>query len=677
MHKNISGLILSLILLLMSAISCRSQQEPIGNPAVREVMRGDTFKRICQKYYGTYSSKIENMVLRANPSVKNPNMIRPGDKVRLPPLPRQGSALPRPGTVAAVAKPEPVAGTGDAVSAAEPLVKARYNQYPGSRIGEFTQLRWISDDTAMLFGSINRRPGEEADYKLVIAVDGDADYEQQMLPTNTGGFMGELTIGRVNQDHDKEFTLKLIKLLDGKPTEQISETIVKRAHSNGTSIDFINKKPLGKTTGTSGVDKWIKSQTVVGIQLDNDKFKHANGLVVKNYKFTDYNPDEKYLGRFGRITLYGSSSIAKYLILKGDPSTAKKILDVWCDQVDSHGGIPRSANVVGDTYISPDVRSGDMAYFLGALALYKAATGETVYDGIIRRLLNEFFAPLQDPVTGLVRGGYSSNGNGYVESKEISYLPWASAEHNFDLFQSLVLLSRLFQGADKDQVTAMYRTVGQGLDRFMWNKETNTFNRGYRFEGGSDQAKALDCSSWGALYLLKQASLAAEAKDADREESYMRRANSALDFIEKQFQATWCYVSPEGTKGCIKGYKPYSGTIDDIRDEATGVPIDWDLKGDLVWSEGTLGVAIANYQMWCRKTSDDPRCRRFNDIIDQMVSFQSLNKSGGILYTSKRVQGHFTQGEELASLAWLGYALVIKEKLYQPRIASYQKWIPW
>jgi hypothetical protein len=81
--------------------------------------------------------------------------------------------------------------------------------------------------------------------------------------------------------------------------------------------------------------------------------------------------------------------------------------------------------------------------------------------------------------------------------------------------------------------------------------------------------------------------------------------------------------------------------------------------------------------MWCKKSSGSARCRKFNDLVGQMVEFQSLNKTGGILYSSKRIQGHFTQGEELASLAWLGYALIIKENLYEPRMAKYQKWIPW
>jgi phage tail protein X len=677
MYKSIISIVIVVTILLSSKISWPGQQELVGNYAVKEVAQGDTLQRICLKYYGTCSNMILKRVLQANPSLRNSNMIKPGDRIKLPPLLHQENSGSGPAEKKTETTPEPGALNAPAVHTTAKTALVQYNQYPSPKMGEFTLIKWISDDTALVLGSINLRSGDDAEYKLVVAVDGDADYEQDMETASTGDFMAKITVGRLNQDHGKEFVLKLLKLQDGIPTEQISVPIIKKQNNKGTSIDFRSNRAAVKIFGTSGVDKWIRSQSVAGIQLDNKKFKNPKGLVIRNYKFTDYNPDEKYLGRFGRITLYGSSSIAKYLILKGDAPTAKKILDVWCDQVDSHGGIPRSANVVGDTYISPDVRTGDMAYFLGALAIYKAATGDTAYDGTIKRLLHEFFIPQQDPITGLVRGGYSFNGNGYGESKDVSYLAWASAEHNFDLFQSLVLLGRLFEGADKDLITSLYQRVGHGLDTYMWNKETNTFNRGYRFQEGSDKAKALDCSSWGALYLIKQASLASDAKDAAKEEFYMRRSSSALDFIDKNFQATWCYISPEGKNGCIAGYKPYAGTIDDIRDEATGVPIDWDRKGDLVWPEGTLGVAIANFQMWCKKSSESARCRKFNDLVGQMVEFQSLNKTGGILYSSKRIEGHFTQGEELASLAWLGYALIIKENLYEPRMAKYQKWIPW
>jgi hypothetical protein len=670
-----------------------------------EVREGDTLYKMCSKQYGKCSENLVRSIRKLNPWLRKADLIKVGDRIKFPlPKSKIGTAVTAEKVTAgpasvhggsagpSIASPATGASLGTATAGnvapatAAPATAGppqstgpAYEQYPGVMVGRISQLKWLSDNTAMITGTISRQPDGENVFSFIVSVDGDLDYPQQLQIAADGKFIAFASIGRPFEDYGRKFTLKLVHGQRGKQVSQISETVIKEQNRAGT-INF--NSPQGgadRINGTAGIESWIKAQSVNSKELDNSRFKTKDGLVIRNYRFVNYNPDEKYLGRYGRVTLYGSSTIAKYLVIKGDLPTAKKILDVWCDLLDDKGGVPRSANVVGDTYVSPDVRTGDMAYFLGALALYKASSASEEYDGVIKKLLYTYFKPLQDPLTGLVRGGYSSSSNGYSGGGQVEYVSWASAEHNFDLFQALVLLSRLFSGPEKEAIVGFYQTIGKGLDTYMWDKENNTFNRGYRFETGFDKAKALDCSSWGALYLLKQAALAAEAKIYAREDFYMRRASTALDFIDRNFKATWCYTTAAGKKGCISGYKPYAGTIDDVRDDATQVPIDWDRISDLVWSEGTLGVAIAQYQMWCKKSSgmDVKNCARFYDLVDQMLELQSLGQTGGLLYTSKRIEGHFTQGEELASLAWLGYALIIKGNEYSPGIEKYKKVIPW
>lgn len=701
----------------------------------REVRGGDTLYRMCVRQYGSCPARTLQSVLNCNPGLKNPDLIHTGERLRFPLLPGVAKkALPSgsdaalveapPGTgsalvplssetvaapavigkagatlapeqelppitgqsaAAALGATAPAANPGDPFSGGAPNAQASgagksavYHLYPNVLVGEITQLTWISDNAAIITGSVNRPPEDGSVYSFVVAVDGDLDYPQDLKMAADGKFIAWVSIGRAFADYGKTFTLKLVRELENVPPSQIAVRVVKEKN-RAEKETFNSRQKFEPVTGMEGIDKWLKAQSVDSGQLDNNKFKGSGGLVVRNYRFVSSNPDEKYLGRYGRVTLYGSSVIAKYLILKGDLATAKKILDVWCGLLDASGGVPRSANVIGDTYISPDVRTGDMAHLLGALALYQAATASGEYDQTIRKLVNRYFQPLQDPGTGLVRGGYSSGGNGYADSGGVKYVTWASAEHNFDLFQALVLLSRLVSGSDRKLVIDFYTRIGQGLDGFMWDQEMRTFNRGYRFAEGPDKAKALDCSSWGALYLLKQAALASEAGDHARGESYRKRAGEALDFVERNYQATWCYQSPGGRQGCIAGYKPYAGKIDDVQDDATHIPIDWDQVSDLVWSEGTLGVAIANYQMWCQNSTgkDGIKCHRFYNLRNQMLDLQSLGQTGGLLYTSKRVEGHFTQGEELASLAWLGYSLVIEGNKYSPAVLQYKNWIPW
>lgn len=675
-----------LLIILVANLSGRHSLACAENFMIREVKAGDNLYRMCVKQYGKKcSDKLIRSITDLNPWLRNPDFIKKGDRIKFP------TFLGEEVDVA----PAVVSTSSDGLSAQQkppvtlsdlslsPRVTGmerpeKYDHYPDILVGEINHLKWLSDNTAMVTGAINRPQDVGCVFTFVVSVDGDLDYPQELRIGADGKFVAFTSIGRSYDDYGKTFTLKLIKEQSDRQVSQIAVTIVKEKNRAG-SINFNTQQNFTRIVGVAGIEKWIKAQSVDSKQLDNIKFKSEDGMVIRNYRFINFNQDEKYLGRYGRVTLYGSSTIAKYLILKGDQQSAKKILDVWCNLLDEYGGVPRSANVVGDTYISPDVRTGDMAYFLGALVLYKAETANDEYDEIIRKLLHNYFKKLQDSQTGLVRGGYSSASNGYTDSGSIKHVSWASAEHNFDLFQSLVLLSRLVSAGDKASVTEMYTRIGKGLDTYMWNKETNTFNRGYRFENGSDQAKALDCSSWGALYLLKQAALAVESKDYDSENFYMRRAATSLDFIDKNFKAKWCYTAQDGKHGCITGYKPYAGKIDDVQDDSTHVPIDWDKITDMVWSEGTLGVAIAHYQMWCQKSLgiDLKNCERFYDLLDQMEELQSLGQTGGLLYTSKRIEGHFTQGEELASLAWLGYALIIKGREYTPSILKYQKWIPW
>jgi phage tail protein X len=772
-----------------AALFCFSHVPAYGADfTFREVRGGDTLYRMCVQQYGSCPARMLQSVCNANPGLKNPDLIRKGERLRFPLLagaakkgllPGEDSALPpvatgtgsvvltapsetsgatlsapsqtgsatlsaplsapsgtvmpsgtdqgpvAPGTGSdlvpvsseAVAAPAVIDKAGASVAAerrellpmtdqsppgpagasapgANPVASlqgeapnpqasgagknAVYHLYPNVLVGEITQLTWISDNAAIITGSVNRPPEDGSVYSFVVAVDGDLDYPQDLKMAADGKFMAWVSIGRAFADYGKSFTLKLVRELENAPPSQIAVRVTKEKKRDEKET-FNSRQKFEPVTGMDGIDKWLKAQSVDSGQLDNNRFKGSGGLVVRNYSFVSSNPDEKYLGRYGRVTLYGSSVIAKFLILKGDLATAKKILDVWCGLLDASGGVPRSANVIGDTYISPDVRTGDMAHLLGALALYKAATGGEEYDPTIMKLVTRYFQPLQDPKTGLVRGGYSSGGNGYTDSGGVKYVTWASAEHNFDLFQALVLLSRLVSGSDRKLVSDFYTKIGQGLDDKMWDPELRTFNRGYRFAEGPDRAKALDCSSWGALYLLKQAALAAEAGDHAREAKYRKSAGEALDFVERNYPATWCYQSPNGRQGCIAGYKPYAGKIDDVQDDATHIPIDWDQVSDLVWSEGTLGVAIANYQMWCQNSAgkDGVKCHRFYNLRNQMLDLQSLGQTGGLLYTSKRVEGHFTQGEELASLGWLGYSLVIEGNKYTPAVLKYKNWIPW
>jgi phage tail protein X len=695
---SLFGAFVALAVLAVAALPAVAAQPDMSVKTVT-VKKGDTLYHLCMKHYGTFNAEILLLIRQYNPSLKSAGtIIRPGDTLKLP-FAKSDTALKAQEGKAAVPSQRPGKGTaGDsrrrrprkeapvalvspgpdpAVSAgrAESGKPKKYDPYPALMDAEISRLEWLTDNTALVTGKVRLPREVDVTIKLYVSVPGDLDYEQPLRIKSDGSFEALVSIGRPHQDYDKEFVVKLVQFVDGRGVSEISQAIVKKEETPRI-ITFEKKGKYTSLAGAKGFETWIDVQMMKAEKVDNKDFQVKDGLVVKNYRYMDYSPDERYLSRYGRVTLYGSATIAKALVLRGDSDRARRILNVWIAQMDAKGGIPRSANILGDNYISPDVRSGDMAHFLGALALVKAITGTLEYDDAILKISKNYFLDLQDKKTGLVRGGYSRNSDGYSKGGAVEAVPWASAEHNFDIFQSLLLLGKVFQGEQGSFFREFSRRVGEGLDRYMWDPEVGTFNRGYRFEAGPDKARALDCSSWGVLYLMKQARLAGEEKNPGKEDFYVRRGVSAITFLEKNFVAQWCYEAPDSSRDCIKGYKPYAGKIDDVQIESTSQIVDWDTMNSLVWSEGTLGVAMAYYEM-CRVTKNLRYCASFDKVVAEILKLQALSDKGGLLYSSERVEGHFTRGEELASLAWLGYALTVKERRLNPTLARYQDWIPW
>jgi hypothetical protein len=551
----------------------------------------------------------------------------------------------------------------------------KYEQYPASFSGAFEKLEWISDDVVRIIGLIDPISHPGVNFSFFVTVPGDLEYEQPLLEIQPNGRFEVLaSIGRPKKDYDREFVVKLVKRLEGRRVAELIHVITKVKNPEPVQ-DLKRALSTAPPVKYEGFQQWVEIQQVPSEFSDNPVIKFKGGLLVKNYRFLSYNPDEPYLSRYGRITLYGSSTLAKALILMGELDKARQVLNIWLALMDDHGRIPRSANTIGDNFINHDIRSGDMAHFLGALALMKAATGETEYDPSIFKIIDNYFIPQQDGMTGLVRGGFNSRSTGYGPAGGYMPVNWASAEHNFDLFQALVLLSQLYEQEIAQKFITFYREIGRGIDRYLWDDKEGTFDRGYRFDSAHDRARALDCSSWGVLYLLKQSKLVSK-EEIGLKNLYINRARRSLHYLEKNFATEWCYQTPDGRKGCIRGFRPYAGTIEDLRSESEKKPIDWDRLSDMVWSEGTLGVAMA-YDAWWKITGEPSAQKRFQDILGEMVRLQSLSDRGGVLYSSKRIEGHFTTGEELASLGWLGYALLAAKGEIPTALEKFKDYIPW
>ncbi len=651
------------------------------------VRNGDTLAQICRTHFGKFDPQLMKTILSQNPGITNPDRIRVGDTiclddmVKVPPTQAKGK-------IRLTSKPEiPVSPTRPIAPPERKIIERKEGAqalstertiYPPPAPGSITRLTWLDDNTAIVEGRM------DADFHSVfyVYVPGDLEYEQTDIVRPTPHtFQVKAVIGRQARDYEQSFILKLALFnADNERFAEITRQIVRIKHSAGDTIDFshpdksTDAKP---TVGWPGLETWVAVQEMDALKSDNTAFKVPNGRLVINYRYIGFNPDEKYLSRYGRITLYGSSCLAKALLLKGEIEKAEQILRPWAAQVSEDGKVPRSANVIGDNYISPDVRTGEVAHFLGVLALARMASQNPEWDEPIRRILIAYILPLIDPETGLVKGGYNGiGGNGYNRPSAYEKIPWCSTEHNLDLFQALILAAHVYRGLGLD-ITCdnLAWSIGTGIDKFLWDDIAGTFNQGWRPEG-PDRAKALDCASWGALYLIKQARLSADSRHQSTADQYLGRARRCLEYADNHFRTAWSYRTPEGKEGSIKGYRPYDGEISDIRYEdgpLAGKMVNWSSLNDFVWSEGTLGVAKA-WEELARTTGDPLAKKRMQDIYQEMIKLQGLSDKGGMLYSTKQIKGHFTMGEELASIGWLGYLSAVNDFRQNKEML---KWIAW
>lgn len=193
---------------------------------------------------------------------------------------------------------------------------------------------------------------------------------------------------------------------------------------------------------------------------------------------------------------------------------------------------------------------------------------------------------MQDPTTGSVKGGPD--------------VGWFSTEHNIDAYFFLRDIGLL-----KGNTTYLEaaKRIKQSLLINHWNPSYGCFQQGI-----GDTVKVLDSASWGTLFLIS-----IEQPD---------KAENCLDFIEANFPTTvTCNIG--GVSKNISGYKP-------------------DVSKNLVWSEGSLGVAMA-YQRMGDQTKHD-------EIVSEIWKMQGPN--GGIIYACPPATD-FSSWESVVGTAWM------------------------
>jgi hypothetical protein len=195
-----------------------------------------------------------------------------------------------------------------------------------------------------------------------------------------------------------------------------------------------------------------------------------------------------------------------------------------------------------------------------------------------------------------------------------------SVEHNIDIFFFLRDLARI-SGIQKYESAA--NLLKQSILQKSWNKEIRQFNRGQHING-PDPVQALDCASWGVMFL--------------RAVGKKSKAEMSLKSLSK-------YVVSFGKH---RGYKPY---VDMLLYEGPVVnalffPDDPEKNWNdmpLIWPEGSLGVAMAYIKMGQNQQAIE--------LLQSVLKLQ--DKEGGLPYATESLRFQFSTNPSVAGTAWL------------------------
>lgn len=307
-----------------------------------------------------------------------------------------------------------------------------------------------------------------------------------------------------------------------------------------------------------------------------------SGLVI-SYIIPPSDPSYPYL--YHRSWIYDDALAVIAWLMEGECQAAKKTLSALASLLDGDGKLGFSYNTADGWFDNTRYRTGAIAWVGYSFVFYQKACGDSQFQAVAERIA-DWVLTMQDPTTGSVKGGPD--------------VGWFSTEHNIDAYFFLRDIGLL-----KGNTTYLEaaKRIKQSLLTNHWNPSYGCFQQGI-----GDTVKVLDAASWGALFLLS-------IGQSDK-------AENCLDFIEANFPTTvTCNIG--GVSKNISGYKP-------------------DISTNLVWSEGSLGVAMAYQQAGDQAKRDA--------IVSEIWKMRGPN--GGIVYACPAATD-FPDWESVAGTAWM------------------------
>jgi len=406
------------------------------------------------------------------------------------------------------------------------------------------------------------------------------------------------------------------------------------------------KKPV-RTEWTPYKEKavaWLKSQIVPNSIVKEPAQDRRNLLI--SYKVPKDSEVYRYV--FSKASLYDNALAIIAFSMAGELGLAERTIeaasrilspdnDLWFT-FNTHNYWPNK-----DDHSGAIVRSGASAW-LGYAIVYHLKTRLVenpklleqdnlamnhlkIARSIADRILVRQVRDKRDLRHGFFTGGegrysyrWSEERKGIEEYFIPGAVPWVSVEHNFDIFFFLRDLARI-SGIPKYEFAA--NLLKQSILQKSWNGEIRQFNRGQHLNG-TDPVQALDCASWGAMFLH------AVGKKS--------KAEVSLKSVSKYFVSF----------GKHQGYKPY---VDMLLYEGPVVnalffPDDPEKNWNdlpLIWPEGSLGVAMAYIKMGQNQQSIE--------LLQSVLKLQ--DEEGGLPYATESLRFQFSKNPSVAGTAWL------------------------
>jgi hypothetical protein len=385
------------------------------------------------------------------------------------------------------------------------------------------------------------------------------------------------------------------------------------------------------------------------------------GSYVISFDFCNYGTDDqkKFLGRFGRGFTYDQALVLIVHTMLAEQTEAQK-LGRYISSFQNEGQLTTTTpgsfgfSFNGRGYGSQKDNFYDLNYIRGGAngwlgygyVFYSNRYNDIQFldtmTGIGDYLLDlQVISPTDVLSYGLFTGGY---GGWFRKEGEDRFfeedMTWVSAEHNIDIYFFLRDLGQLT--GDSRYIEAANRQK-DNMHK-LWNETLGRFDQGL-----NDPSDALDASSWGAMYWIAVGDL--------------EKAKRSLDYADRTYSRTMTVSNTvtSSPKITIWGYKPYAGMVDEF--DWTGV--------DLIWSEGSLGVAMANLKLGHALLDRcDPEgnvyIQKAKDIVAEMEKLQTLDPEGGLFYSAypdylnypNGVITDFARAPSVAGTAW--YLMVKK-----------------